>query len=261
MTIQLRQICLVARELKPVIEDLTRILGINACYVDPGVGVFGLENTLMPIGRNFLEVVAPVEEGTAGGRYLDRRNGDGGYMVITQADTKDNQQAVRQRALDNGVRVAHESERDGWNLCQLHPGDMKAAFLEIEWDQHEDFNGNWQPAGGTGWEDKVKQDITVDYLGVELQGPDPVGLAELWGKVAGLPVSRNGAELSMAFNNASIRFVEATDGRGAGLGGLDIAVKNKDYILTEAEKRDCFIDDNRVDICGTRFYLHELPEA
>ncbi len=87
MTIQLRQICLVARELQPVIEDLTQVLGINTCYVDPGVGKFGLENTLMPVGRNFLEVVAPVEENTAGGRYLDRRNGDGGYMVITQADT------------------------------------------------------------------------------------------------------------------------------------------------------------------------------
>ncbi|MFV2089557.1 MAG: hypothetical protein ACC642_02780, partial [Pseudomonadales bacterium] len=105
MTIQLRQICLVARELQPVIEDLTGILGINACYVDSGVGKFGLENTLMAVGRNFLEVVAPIEENTAGGRYLDRRNGDGGYMVITQADTFENQRAVRQRALDNDVRV------------------------------------------------------------------------------------------------------------------------------------------------------------
>ena len=85
MKIQLRQICLVARELEPVIEDLTEVLGIQRCYVDPGVGQFGLENTLMPIGRNFLEVVAPIQEGTAGGRYLDRRSGDGGYMVITQA--------------------------------------------------------------------------------------------------------------------------------------------------------------------------------
>ncbi|TDJ33082.1 MAG: hypothetical protein E2O61_12960, partial [Gammaproteobacteria bacterium] len=68
MTIQLRQICLVARELKPVIDDLTHVLGINTCFIDPGVGKFGLENTLMPIGRNFLEVVAPIEENTAGGR-------------------------------------------------------------------------------------------------------------------------------------------------------------------------------------------------
>ena len=70
MTIQLRQICLVAEHLTPVIDDLTAILGINSCYVDPGVGVFGLENNLMAVGRNFLEVVAPTQPNTAGGRYL-----------------------------------------------------------------------------------------------------------------------------------------------------------------------------------------------
>ncbi len=257
MTIQLRQICLVARELQPVIEDLTGILGINACYVDSGVGKFGLENTLMAVGRNFLEVVAPIEENTAGGRYLDRRNGDGGYMVITQADTFENQRAVRQRALDNDVRVAWESERDGWHLCQLHPGDMKAAFLEIEYDKFEDFNGNWMPVGGTGWEDKVKQDVTVDYLGVELQSGDPVELAELWGKVTGLPVERQGSELSIRLNNVDLRFVEAEDGRGPGLGGLDIAVKDRDRILSAARERGCFVDEDRVDICGTRFYLRD----
>ena len=257
MTIQLRQICLVARKLEPVIQDLTAILGINRCFVDPGVGVFGLENTLMPIGRNFLEVVAPIEENTAGGRYLDRRNGDGGYMVSTQADNLESQQQVRQNALDNGVRVAHETVRDDWNLCQLHPGDLKAAFFEIESDSHNDFQGHWHPVGGLGWEDKVKQDITVDYLGVELQSPDPLELAELWGKVAGLNIARNGAEFSMDFNNATIRFVEAEDGRGPGLGGLDIAVANRDHILSEAENRDCFVSEDRVDICGTRWYLHE----
>ena len=88
MTIQLRQICLVAEQLAPVIDDLRQILGLEACYIDPGVKVFGLENTLLPVGRNFIEVVAPIAENTAGGRYLQRRGGDGGYMVITQADTR-----------------------------------------------------------------------------------------------------------------------------------------------------------------------------
>ena len=259
MPIQLRQICLVARELEPVVQDLTAILGINRCFVDPGVGNFGLENTLMPIGRNFLEVVAPVTEGTAGGRYLDRRNGDGGYMVITQADSAETQQAVRRNALDNGVRVAFESQREDWNLCQLHPGDMQAAFLEIESDAHNDFNGHWHPVGGTGWEDKVKQDVTVDYLGVELQGDDPVGMAELWGNVTNLPVERDGAELSMRLNNATLRFVAVEDGRGPGLGGLDLAVRDRDRILGAARERDCYVDDDRVDICGTRFYLHDAP--
>ena len=230
MTIQLRQICLVARTLEPVIQNLTAILGINRCFIDPGVGVFGLENTLMPIGRNFLEVVAPIEENTAGGRYLDRRNGDGGYMVITQADSLESQQQIKQNALNSGIRVAHETVREDWNLCQLHPGDLKAAFFEIESDSFNDFQGHWNPVGGLGWEDKIKQDVITNYIGVELQSKDPFELAELWGKVAGLGIERNGAEFSMDFNNATIRFVEAKDGRGPGLGGIDVAVADRDHI-------------------------------
>ena len=257
MPLQLRQIALVARELEPVIQDLTDVFGINRCYVDPGVGVFGLENTLMPVGKNFLEVVAPVEENTAGGRYLDRRNGDGGYMVITQADSRETQVQVRQNALDHGVRVAHEVQREDWHLCQLHPGDLKAAFLEVESDKYNDFEGNWHPVGGLGWEDKVKQDVVVDWTGVELQGTDAVELAELWGNVADLPVSRDGSTLTMQMNNAEVRFVEAEDGRGPGLGGVDLAVADRDYILSHAKERGCYVSDDRVDVCGVRWYLHD----
>ena len=257
MTIQLRQICLVAGELEPVIQDLTQILGINRCYVDPGVGQFGLENTLMPVGRNFLEVVAPVEENTAAGRYLDRRQGDGGYMVITQADSRETQMQVRQQALDNGVRVAHEAERGDWYLCQLHPGDLKAAFLEVESDAYNDFNGYWHPVGGTGWEDQVKQDVTVDFVGVELQSPDPLELGELWSKVTGIDLERAEGEFQIALNNATLRFVEEGDGRGPGLGGLDIKVRNREHILKEAEARGCLYDEHRVDVCGTRWYVKD----
>ena len=257
MTIQLRQICFVAEHLAPVIDDLTTILGINSCYVDPGVGIFGLENNLMAVGRNFLEVVAPTQPNTAGGRYLERRGGDGGYMVITQIDTFENQQILRQRALDNGVRIAHESQREGWNLCQLHPADMRAAFLELEYDSKEDFNGHWNPVGGDGWEDKVKQDITEDFLGVELQGDNPLELAAHWASVTDCPIAEQGGHPCIAFNNVTLRFVPVTDGRGPGLGGLDIKVSNREAILQQAHTRNCYVSDERVDICGTRFYLKD----
>lgn len=257
MTIHLRQICLVATKLEPVIEDLTAILGINRCYVDPGVGAFGLENTLLALGRNFLEVVAPIQENTAAGRYLDRRQGDGGYMVITQADSFENQQAARQRALDSGVRVAHESVRDDWNLCQLHPGDLEAAFLELESDQHNDFDGYWMPVGGTGWEDQVKQDITQDFIGVELQAHDPAALAEKWATIIGADFGAVDESIVVPLNNVQLRFVEIKDDRGPGLAGLDIAVNNREQILDQAKQRNCYVNDSQVDICGTRFYLHE----
>ena len=82
MTMYLRQVCLVAQKLEPAIVALTSVLGLERCHVDPGVRKWGLENTLMAVGTNFLEVVAPIEENTAGGRYLDRRGGDGGYILV-----------------------------------------------------------------------------------------------------------------------------------------------------------------------------------
>jgi len=254
MKIQLRQICLVAAKLAPVIDDLTDILGINPCHIDPGVGQWGLENTLLPIGRNFLEVVAPVTDGTAAGRYLDRRGGDGGYMVITQGENRETYDTVRLRAPELGVRVAFERSRDTSGLCQLHPRDMIACFYEIEWNEANDFNGLWHPAGHS-WEDKVRQDVTVDLLGVEIQGDDPEALGDHWAKVIGTPVTGKGDVRTIALNNAVLRFVESTDGRGPGLGGLVIAVANRAHILARARVRGCYVNDDRVDICGTRFYL------
>ena len=60
--ITLRQICLVAEKLQPALDDLKAALGIEVCYVDPHVEIFGLENSLLPVGTGFIEVVAPVVE-------------------------------------------------------------------------------------------------------------------------------------------------------------------------------------------------------
>ena len=86
MWLRLRQIAGVAEKLAPVESDLMEVLGVQVCYRDPGIDFFGLENALFPIGDQLLEVVAPIRENTAGGRYLARRGGDSGYMVITQCD-------------------------------------------------------------------------------------------------------------------------------------------------------------------------------
>src|SRR5262249_61654247 len=80
MWLRMRQIALIARELAPVVDEIREVFGLEVAYRDPEVAAFGLENAVFPVGNQFLEVVAPVREGTAGGRYLDRRGGDGGDM-------------------------------------------------------------------------------------------------------------------------------------------------------------------------------------
>jgi hypothetical protein len=65
--LRLRQICLVAPHLEPVISDISAIMGLNVCYRDGNVAKYGLENALLPVDTILLEVVAPTQPGTAAG--------------------------------------------------------------------------------------------------------------------------------------------------------------------------------------------------
>jgi hypothetical protein len=102
--LRLRQICLAARELEPRVAELSDIFGLAVCHRDGNVGKYGLANALLPIGASFLEVVAPTRDGTAAGRYLERRDGDGGYMVILDCDDIERR---RRRMETVGVRIAN----------------------------------------------------------------------------------------------------------------------------------------------------------
>jgi hypothetical protein len=256
MSIYLRQICLVANQLAPVIEDFEEIFGLEVCFVDKGVAVFGLENSLMPVGTNFIEVVSPIKEDTAAGRYLKRRNGDGGYMVICQCDSHETQRARKARVVPLNIRIAWEHETKSFHALQLHPADTGGAFFEIDWDAKGEPQGNWEPAGGDGWPAAVRTDVVKGYQAVELQSADARGLAERWSSIAETPLRKDSRGHSeMPLKNASIRFVEANDGRGEGLGGVDILVKDRERLLQAAERRGRRVADDQVMICGTRFYL------
>jgi Glyoxalase-like domain len=256
MSIRLRQICLVADKLAPIIDDFRAIFGLEVCYVDKGVAVFGLENSLMPVGNNFIEVVAPIKENTAAGRYLKRRNGDGGYMVICQCDSHGAQLARKAAAATLNIRLALEHESKSFHNIQLHPADTGGAFFEIDWDAKGEPEGHWEPAGGSDWPKHRHNDVIGGYRAVELQAADPRGLAERWSSIAGIPLRRDARDrFELPLDNASIRFVEAVDGRGEGLGGIDIEVNDRQRLLQAAEQRKARISDEQVMICGTRFYL------
>lgn len=256
MAIRLRQICLVAEKLAPVVDDLKAVFGLEVCFVDPAVQAFGLENSLFPVGNNFLEVVAPIQDNTAAGRYLKRRDGDGGYMVICQCDSHETQLARKARAAELGVRIALEHEEPDFHVMQLHPADTGGAFFEIDWDAKMEPEGHWAPAGGGDWPAQRRTEIVSAYAGVELQSPDPQSLAERWSSIAELPLGRDAqGRIEMRLENVGVRFVEMGDERGEGLAGLDLKLADRAQLLRRAEERGCRVSDEQVVVCGVRFNL------
>jgi hypothetical protein len=257
MSLHLRQVAFVAAKLQPVVDDLRSILGLEVCYVDEEVGVFGLENSLLPVGSNFIEVVAPIRPGTAGERYLDRRKGAGGYMVITQAEGSDDQLAHRTRAEELGIRIAWDHEHENGRFMQLHPADTGGAFFEIDYAFANDPVGDWPPAGGSGWEKFVRKDIVHAMTAVELQSSDPATLAKRWSAIAATELSYDSdGRTVLPLENALLRFVEALDGRGEGLSAVDLKVENIKSVLSNAAKRSAVSGESQITIGGVRLNLY-----
>ncbi len=252
MWLRLRQIALVAHDIK-VIEDFDAVFGLAVGHIDPGVGRWGLINRILPIGSQFLEIVAPVEENTPGGRYLDARGGDGGYMVITQCDDHDPRQA---RVAELNIRKVLDSKRDEFCNMQLHPKDTGGSFLEIDWTPDgENPEGSWAPAG-TDWHGAVRTDVIDAITAAEVQGPDPDALATRWSEIVEIPVTQDGSgNPSLELQNATVRFVKPTDGRPEGLGGVDVRATDKARALSAAGARGLPVDGDTILISGTRFRL------
>ena len=228
MRIRLRQIVMVARDLAAAEERVVDELGLELCYRDPGVGAFGLRNALFPIGDKLLEIVSPISDGTTAGRFLDKRGGDGGYMVIFETDDLDD---ARRRFDDAGVRVVFEAADEGVVGLHLHPGDVGGAIVSID---RTDTWGEW-PWAGPEWRHHVRTERVCDVLGVEVEATDPEAMAARWASVLGRPAQGR----TVAVDEGVITFAPAGE-RGEGVTG---------FVLAAAAGADV-ID---VEICGCRF--------
>ena len=208
MTVRrLRQIALVAQDLAAVEPQLTEALGTEVVFRDPGVSEFGLHNALWLLGDTFLEVVSPTRDGTTAGRYLERRNGDGGYMVIVQSDDLD---ADRARVDDLGVRQVWKIDLADIRASHLHPADMGGAIVSID---HPVDPKSWR-WGGPDWKANDAGEISA----VEVQAEDPAKMAAHWSEALDRPARGN----VIALDRGEIRFVPATDGRGDGVAAVEV---------------------------------------
>jgi hypothetical protein len=207
--VRLRQAVLVANELEPVAEALQAALGLGEPFRDPGVGLFGLENAVFALGDCFLEIVSPTEPGTAAGRYLERRGGDGGYMVMF--DLQD-LAGGRQRAKESGVRTVWEIDLPDISATHLHPADIGGAIVSI--DGSEPY-GSWR-WGGPNWTGRVGTGGAPGHLaGVTLVVAEPAATAARWAHVLGGAIAGDGAvggDAVLALEQAEVRFRASADG-------------------------------------------------
>ncbi|MGV8996590.1 MAG: VOC family protein [Parvibaculaceae bacterium] len=248
---RLRQIALVARDLEPLAAALHATLGLNVAYRDPGVAVFGLVNVVMPVGGEFLEIVQPVRDDASAARYLKRRNGDAGYMVILQ--DKD-ALAHRTRLLAAGVRKIAEHE-GRYTFTHFHPADFDGVLTSIDSvgnvADHLVSDSDWPPAG-PDWRAHTSPANVLGLPAVTIQSHEPEAAAKRW--AAHLSSSVIGTKI-VRLTAGEIRFVPPIDEDGTGVIGIDVAVRNAAPVLAAARAAGLSVAGNAFQICGISISL------
>lgn len=247
----LRQVALVAHDLAPVVDRLGKVFGLKVAYNDPGVGIFGLVNAVMPVGGEFLEVVQPVKDDASALRYLHRRGGDAGYMVILQtADAR----AHRERILKLGARKI--AEHDGrYVFTHFHPGDFGGVLTSVDSvtgvENWFDRDSDWPPAG-RDWR-TARNETSTALLGVAVQSRAPGSLAQRWAELLGRVAVEGPRGPRLELDRGFIEFVEPVDGDGTGVVGLDVAVADPAKIFDAARRHGVSVEGGVVRICGVGF--------
>jgi hypothetical protein len=166
--VRLRQVVIAARALPAAVAELRAHLPLGEPFADPEVGLFGLRNAVMPLGGCFVEVVSPVQDGTAAGRFLDRY-GDGPYMVLLQVDDL---AGARERARELGIREVWSVALPDIAAVHLHPADIGGAIVSL--DQPEP-PASWR-WGGPDW----VAGEAGGTVGVAFTARDPDTARERW---------------------------------------------------------------------------------
>jgi hypothetical protein len=244
--LRLRQICLVAPQLRLAEEEIAAVLGTLVSFCDPAVGAYGLENALFALGADILEVVAPIREGTAAGRFLHRTGGRGGNMAILDCDDAAERQA---HAAAMGVRAANIIRHGGYLGVQLHPRDCRATMLEFDTTTGGRGAGWAVSPAGPDWPRLVRPDALPHLLAVEVSGPDPAGLAAHWSRIMRVPVIWEAGVPTIRLLHGQFDFLPDEAER---LGGLRIRVVDEAAAMQEAARRGLVRPDGAVWLSGVR---------
>ncbi|WP_416896705.1 MAG: VOC family protein [Minwuia sp.] len=259
---RLRQIAFAARDLAPAEDALLDVLGLKTGFRDPGVGEFGLHNAVIPVGGNFLEIVAPKPgaENTATGRYIDRRGGDTGYMAIFHtADARE----ARANAEKLGIRAVWHHDHDDATATHFHPVDMGGVIASVDSfpaapDPDAEY-AFWKWAG-PDWESHSDTSVTRRMTGLELSHPDPAKQAAGWSSLLRLPVRAtdfDGFDMATS-DGGEIRFRKTEGQEQPCIRELDFEMTDRAEALRRAKARGMKCDDGGFTLMQVRFNLKDV---
>ena len=235
---RIRQLVFVARERDELAQQICDLFELKETFNDPGIIHFGLENVLIPLNDTFIEIVTPVQENTTAERFLDKRGGDGGYMVILDVDDFE---AEKKRVEDEDISIVWNADRKEEDIharaIHLHPKETGGAILSLDKMIPEDA---WLWAG-TNWRKDISTSLVDCLTGVILQSDDPDNLCSKWEKALGKTKSLN--EVAIELNSSKISFLKSTDGRGEGVNAFVIKTSNKDEVFKRADEMNLLTKD------------------
>jgi hypothetical protein len=238
----IRQVAVVAEDLVEADSALKALLGVTHAYTDPGVGEFGLHNTVLATGRSFVEVVSPSPAQdssipTAAGRMLERRGGDCGYMVLFQVE---NLAPVRARVEAAGIRIIWETERTEVSAFHVHPKDVGGAIVSFDEMRPAD---DWVWAGPEWQAHRAAK--TGDLRSCLIEVDDPMVTAAVWAGLLGTQVKyRDAIAVITMDDGAEVQFSKSADQPPRGLIGFSLASLFPEPSITTA-----------VQVCGVQISI------
>ena len=242
---RVRQVALAASDLEKTDATLRRLLGCDQSYADPEIIYFGLDNRLYTLGDCFLEVVSPVQPNTAAGRFLDRRGGDGGYMVIVQVENLAQEQV---RLADTAIRTVFADDRGNAKAIHLHPKDVPGAIPSLD-EMIPPESWLW---AGDGWEQRAGRYVR-GIRAVEIRSPDPKATGQCWAEAYGIELVQAGNGWRLEMDGTEVRFAYDAAVVEPALMAIDVDAVDLNAICAAADGLGLERDGHVVTVCGVAF--------
>ncbi len=209
--IRIRQVALCADDVWREEQAIVSTLGVAGVHRDPP-NVFEMRNVVFAVGDTFLEVLQPTSDAAPSARFLARRGGPGGYMLILQVDDL---AGARARVESLGIRIVYDEPPAPHHgveaeAIHLHPADTGGCIMSL--DRMDPVDG-WAWAG-RAWHGHVHTDVVERIVGVELTSSDPGAVATRFSSLVDAPSSVDAAGTwSVELDDGTVRVV-GSDGPG-----------------------------------------------